>query len=189
MSSRRTVWSLSFLVLLLAFTSCLPAKAQDQDAPVKRGRKYKAPPATSHIEVTVLKKFNGKPIMNAAVVFNSTMDGKDEGNLEVKTDPDGKATIDVIPTGSTVRVQVIAPGFATFAEEYQVNDPTKEISIAMVRPKEQISSYVNNDGKEATRKPGVQEPIRPTTPAAKPAPSAPPATPPQPATPNSTPPQ
>jgi len=187
MSSRRTVWSLSFLVLFLAFTSCLPTKAQDQDAPVKRGRKYKAPPATSHIEVTVLKKFNGKPIMNAAVVFNSSMDGKDEGNLEVKTDPDGKATIDVIPTGSTVRVQVIAPGFATFAEEYQVNDPTKEISIAMVRPKEQISSYVNNDGKDATRKPGVQEPIRPTTPAAKPAPSTPPASPPQPATPNSTP--
>ncbi|WP_353067481.1 carboxypeptidase-like regulatory domain-containing protein [Tunturibacter psychrotolerans] len=187
MSSRRTVWSLSCLVLLLAFATCLPTKAQDQDAPVKRGRKYKAPPATSHIEVTVLKKFNGKPIMNAAVVFNPSMDGKDEGNLEVKTDPDGKATIDVIPTGSTVRVQVIAPGFATFAEEYQVNDPTKEISIAMVRPKEQISSYVNNEGKDATRKPGVQEPVRPTTPAAKPAPSTPPATSQQPATPNSTP--
>ncbi len=187
MPLRRTVWSLSFLVLFLAFTSCLPVKAQDQDAPIKRGRKYKAPPATSHIEVTVLKKFNGKPIMNAAVVFNSSMDGKDEGNLEVKTDPDGKATIDVIPTGSTVRVQVIAPGFATFAEEYQVNDPTKEISIAMVRPKEQISSYVNNDGKDASRKPGVQEPIRPTTPAAKPASSTPPATPQQPVTPNSTP--
>ena len=187
MSSRRTLWFLSFLVLLLAFTSCLPAKAQDQDAPVKRGRKYKAPPATSHIEVTVLKKLNGKPIMNAAVVFNPSMDGKDEGNLEVKTDPDGKATIDVIPTGSTVRVQVIAPGFATFAEEYQVTDPTKEITIDMVRPKEQISSYVNNEGKDSSRKPGVQEPIRPTAPSTKPAPSTPPATSQQPATPNSTP--
>jgi len=57
-----------------------------------------APPATSHIEVTVLKKFNGKPISNAAVIFDATMDGKDQGNLEVKTDPEGKATIDVIPT-------------------------------------------------------------------------------------------
>src|ERR1700734_2972587 len=128
MSSRPTVWSLAFLVLFLAFTSCLPAKAQDQDAPVKRGRKYKAPPATSHIEVTVLKKANGKPIMNAAVVFNSSMNGKDEGNLEVKTDPDGKATIDVIPTGSTVRVQVIATGFATFADEYVVAEPNRQIS-------------------------------------------------------------
>src|ERR1700722_5540683 len=99
MPLRRTVWSLSFLVLFLAFTSCLPAKAQDQDAPVKRGRKYKAPPPTSHIEVIVLRKANGKPIMNAAVVFNSKKNGKGEGNLAVKTDPDGKATIDVIPTG------------------------------------------------------------------------------------------
>jgi hypothetical protein len=187
MSSRRTVWSLSFLVLLFAFASSLPVKAQDQDAPVKRGRKYKAPPATSHIEVTVVKKFNGKPIMNAAVIFNSSMDGKDEGNLEVKTDPDGKAIIDVIPTGSTVRVQVIAQGFATFAEEYEVTESSKEISVSMIHPREQVSSYENNDGKAATRKPGVQEPVRPTTPAAKPAPSAPPATPPQPAAPNSTP--
>jgi hypothetical protein len=187
MSSRRTVWSLSFLVLFFAFASSLPVKAQDQDAPVKRGRKYKSPPATSHIEVTVVKKFNGKPIMNAAVIFNPSMDGKDEGNLEVKTDPDGKATIDVIPTGSTVRVQVIAQGFATFAEEYEITEPSKEISVSMIHPREQVSSYENNDGKAATRKPGVQEPVRQTTPAAKPAPSAPPATPPQPATPNSTP--
>src|SRR5271156_3819705 len=163
MSSRRTVWSLSFLVLFLALTSCLPAKAQDQDAPVKRGRKYKAPPATSHIEVTVLKKFNGKPISNAAVIFNSTLDGKEEGNLGVKTDPDGKATIDVIPTGSTVRVQVIATGFATYAEEYLVAEPSREISISMIRPQEQLSSYQDNEGKAATRKPGVQEPVRPTT--------------------------
>jgi hypothetical protein len=188
MSSRRTVWSLSVLVLTLAFTSCLPAKAQDQDAPIKRGRKYKAPPVTSHVEVTVVKKFNGKPIMNAAVIFNPSMNGKDEGNLEVKTDPDGKAIIDVIPTGSTVRVQVIAPGFATYAEEYVVDEPSKEISVFMIHPREQVSSYVDNDGKATTRKPGVQEPIRPTTPAAKPAPT-PPAAPQQPPTTPDSPPQ
>jgi hypothetical protein len=161
------------LALLLGFAvaSCLPAMAQD--APAKRGRKYKAPPATSHIEVTVLKKFNGKPISNAAVIFDATLDGKDQGNLEVKTDPEGKATIDVIPTGSTVRVQVIATGFATFAEEYLVAEPTREISISMVHPQEQVSSYQDNEGKAATTKPGVQEPKRPTTPAAKPATPAP----------------
>jgi len=145
---------------------CLPATAQD--APEKHGRKYKAPPATSHIEVTVLKKFNGKPISNAAVIFDATMDGKDQGNLEVKTDPEGKATIDVIPTGSTVRVQVIATGFATYAEEYQVTEPSRAITVSMVHPQEQLSSYQDNQGKAATRKPGVQEPVRPTKPAAKP---------------------
>jgi Carboxypeptidase regulatory-like domain len=163
------------LSLLFVFGLCLvpPRLALCQDAPVKHGRKYKAPPATSHIEVTVLKKFNGKPISNAAVIFDSTLDGKDEGNLEVKTDPEGKATIDVIPTGSTVRVQVIATGFATYAEEYVVTEPSRQISISMVHPQEQLSSYQDNEGKAATRKPGVQEPVRPTTPATKPTTPAP----------------
>jgi hypothetical protein len=162
------------LFLSIASVSCLPASAQD--APAKRGRKYKAPPATSHIEVTVVKKFNGKPISNAAVVFSSSLDGKDEGNLEVKTDPDGKAAIDVIPTGSTVRVQVIATGFATFADEYLVSEPSRQIAVSMIRPQEQVSSYQDNQGKAATRKPGVQEPVRPTTPATKPT-TPPPTTP------------
>jgi hypothetical protein len=159
------------LVASVALAACLPARAQD--APEKRGRKYKAPPATSHIEVTVLKKFNGKPISNAAVIFDATLDGKDQGNLEVKTDPEGKASIDLIPTGSTVRVQVIATGFATYAEDYLVTDPSKEITVSMIHPQEQVSSYQNNDGKATSRKPGVQEPIRPTTPATKPSAPAP----------------
>src|SRR3954451_1156205 len=79
-----------------------------QDSPTRRGRKYKPPPETSKITVQVTKKSNGKPIMNAAVIFNPYLDGKDIGNLEVKTDPEGKATIDIIPIGSLVRVQVIA---------------------------------------------------------------------------------
>ena len=173
MPLRRTLCSQLVFLLCIALISSLPAMAQD--APEKHGRKYKAPPATSHIEVTVLKKFNGKPISNAAVIFDATLDGKDQGNLEVKTDPDGKATIDIIPTGSNVRVQVIATGFATYAEDYLVTEPAREITVSMVHPQEQLSSYQDNQGKSATRKPGVQEPVRPTTPATKPA--AKPATP------------
>ena len=132
-----------------------------QDSPMKRGRKYKPPPETSKITVQVTKKFNGKPIMNAAVIFNPFKDGKDIGNLEVKTDPEGKATIDIIPTGSLVRVQVIANGFATFAEDYQVDEPVRDIPIAMLRPQEQVSAYEDNTGKSSSRKAGVQEPVRP----------------------------
>ena len=171
MPLRRTFCPQLALLVCIALVSSLPAMAQD--APEKHGRKYKAPPATSHIQVTVLKKFNGKPISNAAVIFDATMDGKDQGNLEVKTDPEGKATIDVIPTGSTVRVQVIATGFATYAEDYEVTEPNREITVSMVHPQEQVSSYQDNQGKSATRKPGVQEPVRPTKPAAKPAAPAP----------------
>ena len=154
------------LVFLGSLSLAVPRQAFGQDdSKTYRGRKYKAPPETSRIEVVVTRKSNGKPIANAAVVFNPIKDGKDIGNLEVKTDPDGKATIDVIPTGSTVRVQVIANGYATFAEDYQVNEPSRAIAIPMLRPQEQISAYEDNHGKAATRKPGVQEPIKPTTPA------------------------
>src|SRR5271168_5118568 len=103
------------------------AQSDDDTTPAKHGRKYKAPPETSHIEVTVIKGFNKKPIMNAAVIFHPIKDGKDEGNLEVKTDPDGKAVIDVIPTGSRVRIQVIANGFATFADDYVVSEASRQI--------------------------------------------------------------
>jgi hypothetical protein len=132
-----------------------------QDSPTRRVRKYKPPPVTSKISVQVTKKFNGKPIANAAVVFNPYKDGKEIGNLEVKTDPEGKATIDIIPTGSLVRVQVIADGFATFAQEYQVDESSRDIAVEMLRPREQVSSYKENTGGASTRKPGVQEPVRP----------------------------
>jgi hypothetical protein len=157
-----------------------------QDSPERRGRKYKPPPETSKITVQVTKKFNGKPIMNAAVIFNPFKDGKDIGNLEVKTDPEGNATIDIIPTGSLVRVQVIASGFATYAEDFQVDEPIREIPVAMLRPQEQVSSYVDNTGKSSSRKAGVQEPVRPKTSSQSTAPGTKPAQPA--AKPNATPP-
>jgi hypothetical protein len=159
MLSRRMLCSRLAMVSISLFvaSTCLLA----QDSPTRHGRKYKPPPETSKITVQVTKKFNGKPIMNAAVIFNPyDKDGNDIGNLEMKTDPEGKATIDIIPTGSLVRVQVIATGFATFAQDYQIEQSTHDIDVAMVRPQEQVSSYIDNTGKTSSRKAGVQEPVR-----------------------------
>ena len=159
---RRHTVLFSSLALLVSLT-LRPAHAQDDSAkPEKHGRKYKAPPTTSNIEVTVIKGFNKKPIMNAAVIFHPVdSDGKDEGFLEMKTDPDGKAKIDVIPTGSQVRIQVIATGFSTFADDYKIDEAERQITIAMVRPRAQVSTYQDESGKPSQRQPGVQEPIRP----------------------------
>ena len=151
------------VALALSIGAAAPlARAQDDSAP-RRGRKYKTPPETSHIEVHVLRDSNGKPVLNAAVVFHAVKDGKDEGNLEVKTNEEGKAIIDVIATGSDVEVQVIADGFATYAGDYQVNDPSKLIEIKMLRPRAQISNYTDNSGKTSERPMGVQEPATPAT--------------------------
>jgi hypothetical protein len=154
-----------FRSIAAGLLACATLAAAAQDAPVSnRGRKYKAPPPTSHIEVVVLRSYNGKPIANAAVVFHSVKDDKDEGNLEVKTNEEGKAIIDVIPTGSKVGVQVIADGFATFADDYQVNEADRTITVKLLRPRAQVSEYVDNTGKPAQRQPGVQEPNHPSSP-------------------------
>ncbi len=167
----------SLIAAALLSASLLPAAALAQ-----RGRKYKPPPETSHIVVVVTKKSNGKPVSNAAVVFRAVMDGVDQGNLELKTDPDGKATLDIIPTGSVLRVQVIADGFATFAGEYPINDPSKTIDVAMLKPRAQISAYVDNEGKPSERKPGLQAPVD-----ANPKPATPPKPPPVPPSESNTP--
>src|ERR1039458_2935801 len=128
---------LCVLASLAVFASLAPMslRAQDDAAqpPEKHGRKYKAPPETSHIEVTVLKDFNKKPIDGAHVILHPVKDGKDEGNLEIKTHQDGKAIIDVIPTGSKVTIQVFADGFATFAQDYQINEASRQIVISVIR--------------------------------------------------------
>lgn len=123
----------------------------------EHGRKWKPLPATAHIVVTVMKGFNGKPLPNAAVVFHAVRDGKDDGNLEVKTDPEGKATIDVIEVGSHLTVQVIASGFATSAQEFDVDGPSKTLEVKLIRPRAQVSQYEDSEGKAAQVKPGVQE--------------------------------
>ena len=171
---RRTlVLGLFSSLAVLAFASThLHAQDEDNPKPEVHGRKYKAPPDTSRIEVTVIKGFNKKPIDGAHVIFHPTKDGVDEGNMEVKTHPDGKVSIDVIPTGSKVTIQVLADGFSTYAEDYQINEANREITIAMIKPRAQISTYQDNLGKPSEVQPGIQQPVRPkktTTPATPPA--------------------
>lgn len=118
-------------------------------------RKYKALPPTAHIEVLVQRP-NGKPLANVAVIFHPVKDGKFDGNLEMKSDSDGRVVLDLIPVGSQMNVQVIANGYATFGQEYDVPTDTKNIVITMQRPVEQYSTYRDN-GQSAVPAPGLQE--------------------------------
>jgi uncharacterized membrane protein YbaN (DUF454 family) len=127
--------------LFLIILSTVFAFAQ-QD---KRGRKYKAPPETMKVDISVIRASTGKPIPNAAVIFHPVNDkGKVEGAMELKTDLEGKTTLDVIPIGSTVRLQIIANGFQTFGNDYVANADAKQITIKMERPKSQYSIYKGN---------------------------------------------
>jgi hypothetical protein len=148
--------------LFLMILSTVFAFAQ-QD---KRGRKYKAPPQTMKIDISVVRATTGKPIPNAAVIFHPVNEkGKQEGGMELKTDLEGKTALDVIPIGSTVRLQIIANGFQTFGNDYVANADAKEITIKMQRPTSQYSLYKGNatgdqsgQAQEKTTKPESQKP-------------------------------
>ncbi|HEY2861359.1 MAG TPA: carboxypeptidase-like regulatory domain-containing protein [Terracidiphilus sp.] len=133
MVRRSFIASVVFLAVFALGCGALLSSAQD-----KRGRKYKAPAQTAKIQVTVLKDFNGKPIENAAVIFHGV---SDTGNMELKSDEDGKALIDVLPIGDTVRLQIIAKGYQTYGGDYKISKDEMAIEIRMKRPGEQYSIY------------------------------------------------
>jgi hypothetical protein len=133
-------------------------------APQEHGRKWQPPPPTAPVTITVVKGFNNKPFENAGVVFHAVRDGKSDGNLEVKTNPDGNAKIDILEVGSHVLVQVIATGYATAATEFDLTPDGKQITLKLQRPQAQVSQYIDNDGKPSQTKPGVQERVIPKPP-------------------------
>jgi hypothetical protein len=137
------------LLPLFAFGSVLLtslfAFGQDDE---KRGRKYVPPPPTAHVSVAVVKDTNGKPVENAAVVFHLVGD-RDKGNMEMKTNEEGKAVIDVIAIGDTVRLQIIADGFQTYGEDYKIDSDSKNIVVRLKRPARQYSTYEHANGGSA----------------------------------------
>jgi Carboxypeptidase regulatory-like domain len=106
------------------------------------GQKDKDNEPTSFVYFQVIKDDNGKPVRNAAVIMHAVNEkGKQErGDMELKTDPEGKANFDGIPYGM-LRVQVIATGFQTFGEDYDVEKGKTEITIKLKRPQGQYSVY------------------------------------------------
>ncbi|SRR5208283_5011157 len=118
---------------------------------LEAGASDKSSGPVAELSFVVLKDDNGKPVRNAGVVMHTVgkNDKQDRGGLELKTDAQGKASFDGIPYGK-LRVQVLAPGFQTFGEDYDVNQPTVEITIKLKRPENQYSIYQNqqNDKKE-----------------------------------------
>lgn len=119
------------ICLALAAAAALPARAQDDDD-------------LSVLSFVVIRDYNGKPVRNASVVMHPVnKKGKQErGGFQLKTDADGKTSFDGVPYGK-LRVQVLAEGFQTFGEDYEVNKPTMDITVRMKRPAGQYSIYEN----------------------------------------------
>ena len=97
---------------------------------------------TALLSFVVVKEDNGKPVRNAAVIMHPVgAHGKQgHGGMELKTDAEGKSSFDGIPYGS-LRVQVLASGFQTYGEDFEVNEPKMDFTIKLKRPHGQYSIY------------------------------------------------
>jgi hypothetical protein len=104
-------------------------------------QKKPAPP-TAVLSVTVVRDSNGKPVKNAEIVLHPVDEHGQEKSesLELKTHEDGRAETGGVPYGK-LRIQVIAKGFRTYGEDYDIRQPNLEITIKLQKPAEQFSIY------------------------------------------------
>ena len=96
------------------------------------------------VQVTTLKD---KPIERASVVVQFVegrslvkLGKKSMTRWELRTNQEGIAKIPTIPQGK-VRVQVIAKGYQTFGEVFDVQDEEKRIEIKLNPPQPQYSAH------------------------------------------------
>ena len=96
---------------------------------------------TSWVNFVVIKDDNGKPVRNAAVIMHPVTKGKQQhGGMELKTDAEGKANFDGAPYGP-LRIQVLAQGFQTYGEDFEIDKPKMDFTIKLKRPQGQYSVY------------------------------------------------
>jgi hypothetical protein len=120
-------------MIVLALGMIRSARAQDDEGPM------------SALRFVVVRDSDGKPVRNAEVVLHPVKrKGKQaKGEMELKTDAEGRTNIDGIPYGP-LRVQVLAPHFQTFGEDYEINKAEMEITVKLKRPGGQYSIYENH---------------------------------------------
>ena len=94
-----------------------------------------------------VKNDYGKPVQNGSVIldFLSGHDPKRLGlkrkiHWEMRLNLQGAASFPSIPQGK-VRVQVIASGYQTFGQNFDVDEPAKTIDIKLNYPQKQYSVH------------------------------------------------
>jgi hypothetical protein len=136
-----------FLLLGVLATSTLAFGQQDKDDG-----------PTCLLSFIVTKDDNGKAVRNAAVIMHpvNAKGSQIPGGAELKTDMDGKTSFDGIPYGK-LRVQILAHGFQTYGEDFDIDKPKMELTIKLKRPQQQFSIY-DDHPKDSTAPPKQDNP-------------------------------
>jgi hypothetical protein len=138
---RITTWTIAALLSAFTLLGTAAAQRNPDDEP------------TASLNFLVVKDDNGKPIRSAAVIMHpvSTHGKQSRGGLELKTDSEGKTSFEGVPYG-TLRVQVLASGFQTFGEDYQIDKAKMDFTIKLKRPQGQYSIYEDHPGEQKNDK-------------------------------------
>jgi len=124
------------MVLLLAATCAFAAAAQEEKArPAKPAQNDAG--ATTKLRIEVKAGDKDEPVDNAAVYVKFTRERslrKDEKiEMNTKTNRSGVAIVGDVPRGK-VLVQVIAQGWKTFGQWYDLEKAEQTINIKLQRP-------------------------------------------------------
>ena len=121
-------------VLLLPALLAATALAARADAPMTR----------LNIEV---KAQSGRPVDRASVIVRfiqgrsiAKLGRKVRTTFEMRTNQEGEVRIPTIPQGK-IRIQVIAKGYQTFGQDFEVNEDEKTIPITLNPPQQQYSAH------------------------------------------------
>lgn len=102
--------------------------------------------STTRIKVEV-QSLSGKPVDRASVVVDF-VEGRSIAKLgkkvmkhwEVRTNQEGIAKIPALPTGK-IRIQVIAKGYQTFGQVYEVEEADRAITVKLNPPQPQHTEH------------------------------------------------
>jgi hypothetical protein len=123
--------------LLLALALCLACVAT---------AKKKVPPPMTTLRIEVMTH-DDRPLERASVIV-TFVEGRDYMKLgkkiyvpfELKTNMEGVAKIPPVPQGK-IKVQVIAKGYQTYGEVFEVNETEKTIEVKLNPPQQPYSAH------------------------------------------------
>ena len=103
------------------------------------------PEETSRLNLQVLTEETKKPVASAHVVVRFVSGKKffikdKRTSWEAQTNKKGELMLDDIPLGH-VKIQVIARGYQTFGNEFELTKPEEDLTILLKPPAKQVSAY------------------------------------------------
>lgn len=123
------------IVSIVILVAVMAVHAQDKDADSKA--QADAGPKDVRLTIVVTGGEDKKPIDSASVYVRYVEEhkhGKDKKiEMNLKTNQSGICHVPVIPPGKFI-VQVIADGWKTYGEYYDINQTEQTINIQLVRP-------------------------------------------------------